>query len=255
MWAEAAETNVAVPSDAAIGVANPVTERAFIRGVIFDLDGTLYSQPMLRSLMAAEMALLPLLSPIRGWRCVHALASYRRAQESLRQRAAVRSDDQLVIASREAGLPLAEVEQIVSEWMIDRPLKYLRFCRMRGLMPLLNFLAGARVRLGVLSDYAPLEKLRALGLADRFSPVLCSTDPGIGALKPSPRGLLHVCRAWRLDPAEVLVVGDREDVDARSAAAAGMPCVIVGRCGPPSVRNCVLVSSFERLHRVLDGRG
>jgi FMN phosphatase YigB (HAD superfamily) len=256
MWAEAAELTDRAPSASAAGVPNPVEARAFIRGVVFDLDGTLYNQRVLRAAMATELALLPLTSPVQGWRRLRALAAYRRAQEALRHQATVGSDDQLTIASREAGLPLEEARQLIAEWMIDRPLKYLRFCRARGLVPLLNFLAGACVRLAVLSDYSPREKLRALGVADRFSPVLCATDPGIGAFKPNPRGLLQVCRAWRLDPAEVLVVGDREDVDAQGAAAAGMPCVIVGRRrGPPSARNCVLVPSFERLHRVLDRRG
>jgi HAD superfamily hydrolase (TIGR01549 family) len=236
-------------------IPNPVHRAACIRGVIFDVDGTLYNQALLRTVMAAELSVLPLTSPLGGWRRLRVLAAYRRAQERLRQRAAIGGDDQLAAAAREAAVPIDDVRQIVSEWMIDRPLKYLKLCRARGLLPLLNFLATAGVRLGVLSDYAPGDKLHALGLAGRFSPVLCSSDPEIAAFKPSPRGFLRACHVWRLDPAEVLAVGDRDDVDADGAAAAGMACVIIGRRRAARHPNGYAVfPSFERLHRVLASR-
>jgi FMN phosphatase YigB (HAD superfamily) len=236
-------------------IPNPLHRTAFIRGVIFDVDGTLYNQALLRTLMAVELSLLPLTSPLGGWRRLRALGAYRRAQEALRQRTAIGREDQLEAAARAADVPIDDVRRAVSEWMIDRPLKYLKFCRPRGLVPLLNFLGAAGVRLGVLSDYAPGDKLHALGLASRFSPVLCSSDPEIAAFKPNPRGLLHACEAWRLDPAEVLAVGDRDDVDAGSAAAAGMPCVIIGRRRvAPHPGGYAVFPSFERLHRVLAGR-
>ena len=107
---------------------------------------------------------------------------------------------------------------------------------------------------------------RALGLSGRrrssrrwasaasFSVVLCATDPEVGAFKPHPRGFLAACERWQLDPAEVLMVGDRADVDAAGAAAAGMPCVIVGRAqaSPADSSGVRLVPSLERLRHVLD---
>ena len=50
----------------------------------------------------------------------------------------------------------------------------------------------------------------------------------INAFKPHPHGFLHACERWGLQPEEVLFVGDREDVDARGARNAGMPCALVG---------------------------
>ncbi len=112
-------------------------------------------------------------------------------------------------------------------------------------------MTGRRIRVGVLSDYPAQAKLEALGLGGRFSPVLCTTDPEIGALKPHPRGFLRACEIWRLAPRDVLMVGDRADADAAGAASAGMPCVIVGgRNG--AGRPYMTVSSFERLQRVLE---
>jgi len=105
----------------------------------------------------------------------------------------------------------------------------------------------------VLSDYPAEAKLRALGLDGRFSAVVCSTDPEIGVLKPHPRGFLTVCDRWQIDPSEVLVVGDRVEVDAAGATAAGMPCVVIGRASPspPDTPEVLFVPSLERLRYVL----
>jgi putative hydrolase of the HAD superfamily len=51
----------------------------------------------------------------------------------------------------------------------------------------------------------------------------------VNAFKPHPRGFLAACEGWGWSPHEVVYVGDRCEVDAMGAAAAGMPCVIIGR--------------------------
>jgi putative hydrolase of the HAD superfamily len=161
---------------------------------------------------------------------------------------------QLAAAAHRTGLSLQEVERLVDEWMLARPLKYLRVCRAKGLDRLLAFLEQAGVPSGVLSDYPAESKLQALGLGGRFSPVLCTSSPEVAALKPSPRGYLLACRSWKLTPGEVLFVGDRPEVDAAGAAAAGMPCVIVGG-GLMALRRHTsyrVVRSLERLRDVLD---
>jgi len=224
--------------------------------VLFDLDGTLYSQRLLRALMLTELLALPLRRPFSCWRTWRTISAYRSAQESLRtsDATAMDAEAQVNAAAIRAAVPAADVQAIVQEWMLERPLKYLRWCRAVGIVNLLEFLARHRVAIGLLSDYPASGKLNALGLSDRFFPVLCSSDPEIGALKPHPRGFLRACDVWGVSPSEVLVVGDRPDVDAAGAAAAGMPCVIIGRSSAcAAVKASVLaVSSFERLHRVLD---
>ena len=227
---------------------------ARIRAVLFDLDGTLYRQAPLRALMALELATLPLTAPIKARQRLIALRAYRAAQERLRTPG---HDDvanaQLTAAAAAAGLPVAEISALVDEWMMVRPLKYLQFCRARGLSALLDGLRQRGVRTGVLSDYPAEAKLRALGLHGRFSPVLCASDPDIGAFKPSPRGYLQACATWNLSPDEVLFVGDRADVDAAGAAAAGMPCVIIGRRRSESHDNghYDVLPSLERLSDVI----
>jgi beta-phosphoglucomutase-like phosphatase (HAD superfamily) len=104
----------------------------------------------------------------------------------------------------------------------------------------------------VFSDYPPELKLKALGVAGRFSVLVCSADPEVGAFKPHPKGFLVASGRWQIDPSEILVVGDRPDADAAGARAAGMPCVIIG--GPHRRRSGDFLSldSLERLRDVLD---
>jgi phosphoglycolate phosphatase/putative hydrolase of the HAD superfamily len=211
---------------------SPIDAARRVRAVLFDLDGTLYRQPVLRGLMALELATMPLYGPRRAARRWRALAAYRRAQEQLRSGDVRPESSQGAMAAAKSGLPVAEVEALAQEWMQVRPLKYLRACRAVG-----------------------LDALVALGLTGRFSPVLSATDPEIRAFKPHPRGFLRAAAIWHLATSDVLVVGDRLDADAAGAAAAGMPCVIIGRArlgrsSSPTVHR--VLPSLEALHHVLE---
>lgn len=235
------------------GIPNPMDAARRVRAVLFDLDGTLYHQKRMRALMAFELAMLalsrPLIAPVT-WRV---LSEFRKAQEALRgQQSDGIAGSQLELAARRTGMPVEQVEAIVAEWMMERPLKHLPRCRAEGLLPLLDFLTHHQIKMGLFSDYPPEQKLEALGIAGRFSVVLCSTDPDIGMFKPHPRGFLVARARWQVDPSEVLVVGDRPDADAAGAAAAGMPCVIIGKPRTNSSRDFVSLPSLERLRDVLD---
>ena len=237
------------------GLRNPIDPSARIRAVLFDVDGTLYRQLPVRALMALELLTMPLSGIGRASRRWRALRMYRIAQERLRRSGAggAVASAQLTAAADAAGLPQADVEALVNEWMLTRPLKYLRLCRAAGITPLLRLLERAGVRAGVLSDYPTESKLRALGLAGRFSPIVCATDPDVDAFKPSPRSFLRACELWGLPPRDVLMIGDRADVDAAGAIAAGMPCVIVGRTSSRHVSTGYRVfSSLKGLHRALE---
>ena len=234
-------------------VRNPLTGGC-IAAVLFDLDGTLYRQRPMRALMGLELAALALKSPLQAPVTWRVLSEFRRAQERLRGRVTERGAglEQLQVTARQTGLSVEQVETLVAEWMIERPLKYLARCRAKGLVQLLDFLALRGIRVGVFSDYPPELKLKALGVAGRFSVLVCSADPEVGVFKPHPRGFLVASARWQIDPSEILVVGDRPDADAAGARAAGMPCVIIG--GPHRRRSSDFLSldSLERLRDVLD---
>jgi len=229
-----------------------------IRGVLFDVDGTLYHEGPLRYFMRLEFCSLPLRE--RSCRSAYeiwcALQHFRRVREGLRCFGELDSRleaFQYIEAARQAGEDPARMEAIVTEWIYQRPLKYLKLCKRRGLDTFLNFLEKRSVKTGVFSDYPVVDKLQALGLADQMSLALCSVDPGINAFKPHPKGFLHACRLWELSPAEVLYIGDRPDVDATGAANAGMPCILLG--GTHGMRNTNesgwSFSSFKRLQHAI----
>ena len=233
-------------------VRNPVIPTRRIRAVLFDVDGTLYRQRPLRLLMAAELGALALTQPLRAPAIWRTLSAYRKAQESLRGREGAGAARQLELAAARARMSTDEVAAIVDVWMIERPLKHLARCRAHGLVDLLEFLTARRVQIGILSDYPAQKKIDALGVGHYFSVVLCGGDPEVAAFKPSPRGFLAACGRWRLDPGDVLYVGDRMDADGAGAAAAKMPAVIVTSEQVHSTAGTLAVSSLERLRHVLD---
>jgi HAD superfamily hydrolase (TIGR01549 family) len=236
-----------------------------IRAVLLDVDGTLYYQRPLRVLMALELCALPLTKPsfraaYHTWRSIR---HFRRVREELRswgEATDCLARLQYTEAAKQTQDQPAAMENTVSEWLYQRPLKYLKLCRHRGIEAFLSFLDHRGLPVGVFSDYPAIDKLRALGLFDRIPVVLCATDPAINALKPHPKGFLRACAIWGLPPEEVLYVGDRPEVDAVGAAAAGMPCAILSRKGSIG-RNknfstdYVTLSSFQELQQALANSG
>jgi putative hydrolase of the HAD superfamily len=235
------------------GVRNPLNPAGRVRAVLFDLDGTLYRQTTMRALMALELAALAVRHPLQAPITWRVLAEFRRAQEALRGQDTNHSAAiaQLELTARRTGLSRDQVEGLVAEWMIERPLKYLLYCRATGLEALIDFLSRRAIKIGVFSDYPPQLKLKALGVVDRFSLLVCSADPEVGRFKPHPRGFLVAAARWQIDPSEILVVGDRRDADGAGARAAGMPCVIIEKKGERS-NDFISVVSLERLRDVLD---
>lgn len=234
-------------------VPNPLDRTQAIRAVLFDVDGTLYDQARMRRTMAGELLRLPLREPANALRVWRGLSAFRRAQETLRrcETENFSAATQYEHAASASGLTVAAVRRIVDEWMFQRPLEHLAACRAEGLDALLAFLSDCGVRLGVLSDYPAAGKLRALGIDQYFSLVLCATDSDVLAFKPRPNGFLAAARRWGLAPQEILAVGDRADADGAGAAAAGMPCVIVER----RHNSASSIPSLERLRDVLDDNG
>jgi HAD superfamily hydrolase (TIGR01549 family) len=236
-------------------VVYPGGESRSIRAVVFDVDGTLYDQQRLRRHMLVSLASLPLRQgrdAVRVWRVI---AEYRRAQERLRHEAGtgLLRELQMHEAAVASKVPLDVAARWIDEWMFERPLEYLQRCRVAGIADLLTRLRCSGMQIGALSDYEASPKLRALGLLDHFDAVFCTTDEAINAFKPHPRGFLHTCACLGCEPSVVLYVGDRVDVDAAGALAAGLPCVIIDRRRPdaPSAQ-CLVLGSLQELSGVLD---
>lgn len=213
---------------------------ASLRALLFDLDGTLYAQGPVRRGMARELLAHLALHPVLGLGTIATLSTYRRMHEETRTRepgSGVR-DWHFDEAARRARTTRDEVERLVEEWMVRRPLPRVARHVRRGLRELLTAAERRGLHAGVLSDYPVEEKLVALGLREHFDFTACTSDPAIDAPKPAPAGFHAACDLWGVPPEQVLYVGDREEVDRAGATAAGMPCVLVGKHLPgPSVHD------------------
>jgi HAD superfamily hydrolase (TIGR01509 family) len=161
-----------------------------IRGIVFDLDGTLVDSRLDFDAMRREMELPPQL-PI-----LEALASLQ-PQHAARCRAILHRHE-LAGAERAALLP--------------------------GARELLAILQSRGIRQAVAtrnSRHITDATLAKLGL--EIEPVLTRDD---GPVKPDPWPVLHACQQWRFAPGEVIVVGDfRFDVE--SGRAAGCRTVLL----------------------------
>ncbi|HBG06019.1 MAG: hypothetical protein A2075_15650 [Geobacteraceae bacterium GWC2_58_44] len=196
-----------------------------IRGVILDLDGTLYNQKQLRSTMRRKLIGFYLFRP---WliKELILLVRFRRLREELAEAGEGGvALQQYAVTARKCNCSSAEVERVVERWMHQAPLPHLAGCRYPFVDNLLSLLSKQQIMAAVLSDYPPEAKLKALGLDHLLS--CSSTDPGIDRLKPDPAGLLYICRRWNLSPDQCLVIGDRDERDGEAARRAGMPYLVV----------------------------
>ena len=195
-----------------------------IRGVLFDVDGTLYDQRALRRRMAARIAAAYWCRPDKGIHVIRALQAYRRAHEELRNQT-YSSDLQLALAAKKTGYSVSDLRGVVEEWFERKPLELLGRCVYPDLPQFLRLLSERRIPCGVFSDYPAESKLSAMGLRDFFGHVLCAAE--IGSLKPNPAGLLLLAEQMGQAPADMLYIGDRT-IDLEAAAAAGMRGLLIG---------------------------
>ena len=201
--------------------------RRRLRAVVFDLDGTLTAPGAIDFARLRSRLGMPARHPdILQW--CHSQPPHERP-----------SLLRIVAEEEEAGLDNLQLNA--------------------GAEPLFSFLAARTPRLfsGVLTRNnedvmrRSLAKLDLLGGRHAFD-VLVSRDFE-GAPKPSPDGLLHMARGWRIDASEIVMVGDAPD-DMQAALAAGAVAVAIGdddeaaQLAHHRVRTlCELVPLFEEI--------
>lgn len=198
-----------------------------VRGVVFDLDGTLYDLRALKWHMIRSSMPLGLLRLLRYTRVRSGLAGadFGSGPEIAR-----------VTLDRLADTPAAQ--QRWQRWIAEHyePALLRGLHEAAALYPgvpaLLSELRIAGIRLGLVSDYRGVpERLAALGLAPAdFDFVLVTEE--LGAMKPSPRMAAATLAGMALPGHEMMMVGDRAFADQRFAEAAGMRFLGVRPRGP-----------------------
>ncbi|MCL2762347.1 MAG: HAD family hydrolase [Treponema sp.] len=194
-----------------------------ISAVAFDLDGTLYPNSRL------YIRLLPFL--LRHWPLVAALG---RARNIIRQRqeqspTAYVPDFYGYQAEITASLLKTSPEQVREklEHLVYRGWE-AHFANIKLFPYLREFLVELRttpLKLGLLSDFPPKNKLEKLGIADCWDAVLASEDTG--ALKPAIRPFAELARTLNCPPEQILYVGNSRHCDVGGAKRAGMKTALI----------------------------
>jgi HAD superfamily hydrolase (TIGR01509 family) len=228
--------------------------RAAPLALLFDLDGTLYKQSMIRRRMAGRLLKSCLAEPIHGWRILRGLRAYRRAQEEMRGAPPGEGgleNEQLLRASRSTGLRVDELRQMVALWMEERPLDLLAGAVWEGLEAVLAEARRRGLRLGVVSDYPAEKKLEAMRLRRYFDTVVTAQDTEVQRFKPDERGINVALERLHARPGDALFIGDRPDVDAEAARRAGVACAILDPKGANRKGEWLAFTSYPELGAML----
>lgn len=217
-----------------------------VRAVVFDVDGTLYCQKRMRIFMLCEL-LLDLIKPPFKFETLKAIKKFREHREGISSKKKTTLEEQYAEVALLCGISPERMRGLVNDWLFIKPLKYLKFCKYKGLDGLFSSLAQNGITLGIYSEYPSEEKIKSLGLyANVF---VCSTDPDVGYLKPNPRGLLVCCEKLNVRPEDTLFVGDRLDKDGLCAKNLGVGYVNV----PTFKSNRFYDQFFQKLTRCILG--
>jgi putative hydrolase of the HAD superfamily len=149
------------------------------------------------------------------------------AREKIRHEAPLAS--QLELAEREAelvapsfGLDVAEAKKRIHDLRAAMPNALtLGASPYRGVESALEAAHARGLKIAVLSDYDPVEKLKNLKL-DHLPWAAKLASERFGALKPHPKSFLALAEQLGVEPADVVHIGDREDLDVLGALSAGM---------------------------------
>jgi putative hydrolase of the HAD superfamily len=118
-------------------------------------------------------------------------------------------------------------------------------------LPCLNGLA--EYRLGVISNGEGLQqrrKLVATGIADRFACIAIADE--CGCAKPDPAIFRRACAMLGESPSTSVYIGDRYDVDAQAARAAGLQGIWLDRRGKATQEHLpTIIESLDRLPALL----
>ena len=96
-----------------------------------------------------------------------------------------------------------------------------------GVRATLEALKSKGLRIVALSDHYSDAKLRALGVHTLFDAIYAAEETG--HLKPHAKGFLAVCEAEKVDPHQLVHIGDRDETDGVGARGIGAHSLILDK--------------------------
>lgn len=198
-----------------------------IKVVIFDVDGTLYDQSILRKKIFIKLLVHYTARPWK-FKDLLILRDFRNARE---KKAGIKVSDienaQYQWCAEEGNYSISRVKEVVGTWIFNKPNSYLPNCIYPGTKNLFTLLKRKGFKIAIYSDYKADAKLKALNLPVDL--IVSSTDSFIDKLKPDPTGLYYIAEKLKAKIGECLFIGDRPELDGQCAINAGMPYLIVDK--------------------------
>lgn len=187
-----------------------------IKLLVFDVDGTLYSQPPVRYRMAVDLAVHSLVN--RELRTLKIIREYRSYREDLTSNQGHNNADaQIKRLSHIFDRSAEDIKHILDEWMGERPLKYLHAQRHRSVSKVLALAAEQDIAVAVLSDLPLGRKIEALEMT--FLSAHCTDE--YNEFKPGTKTLSAIMEKFEAGSNSTLVIGDRDNRDGRMAENSG----------------------------------
>lgn len=190
-----------------------------VRGIVFDMDGTLYSNPAY--LKWQESSQVARLADRLGIDVAEAAEMMRAAREA--RRAAGLPATSMGNLFKGFGIGIADIvrwreeDLRPAEWLLPDPTLDHALSELSRKYRL-SLLTNNPKKVGVAS-------LQVLGVVRHFMTVVGLDDSGES--KPSCTPFLRVCESMGLEPRECVSIGDRMDVDIEPALAIGMGAILV----------------------------
>lgn len=205
-----------------------------VKAVIFDLDGTLYDNRKLYRLV--------ILNSLFRLRLLYAerLSRHHMSGRYFGRKGAT-YDQLFARMSRMTGLP----ESIASKWYWEQymPLQVRMLKRhfhpKPWVKPMLEDLRARGIKTACFSEYSFIrEKLKALGIdPDSFDFLIDA--PTAGGCKPCRKAFMYVAAKLDTYPADILVIGDREDTDGAGAESCNMQFYLAPKEDTDTLDICV----------------
>ena len=192
---------------------------------IVDMDGTLYFKRLMQIRMALRL-LWHYLIHIFRLRELFILYSYRKLRD--RDDLSENSDFEDVIIqqlSKKYRCSKTQIQKIVSEWILTRPLEVLFSTRDNHLITFLRNQRKAQKKVYIYSDYPAIQKCAALGV--QADDVYWPDGERISVLKPAVQGLNYIIKQNHLEKSQILFIGDRLEKDGVCAQNAGVDYLIL----------------------------
>lgn len=209
-----------------------------IRGVAFDIDGTLYSNPRFY-----------LHSLVHGLRNLRLMRHFRAVRKTIRRIRPVADFHALQRSMLAVSMSISEsrADRLIAERFYRKSEDLLTsvplFPEVRSTLRSLRKLG---IRLAAASDFPVERKLRLLGLTDAFDCAYSTEDTGY--LKPNPEAFAPLSECLDLPPSEILYVGNSYHYDVIGASEAGFRTAHITRV---SMRDSAADLSFFRYATLL----